>query len=576
MTAKAWLFGYLRPQRSRLLLSLLLYVATGVALIGNTSIQKWVIDDVFFGGRYELLGWLLLLMTIGAVVANACHAAAGLMMSVNGMKLRQELSNDYKHKLSETPADKIVNGRTGDITHTFMQELPAVARFATHYIPELIRHGVQVIVLAIIIGVASPWLLAALTGFSVVYIMLGKKSIPRIKEITKEKQQHHASYTVQLEEGIASTREVVAFHRQAWEKKRLESKFLQYFHKVMEELRWKNKQLFITEPIQWLPTIFVLGYGGYAVIHQQMSLGLFIIVFQFAQQYMESVGRSYHQIVGISQQMTMVERVYGKYQIESIHQDEDTELSGSISSVRFVGTSFSYGSGLPRVLDDFELELPIRKKVAIVGSSGSGKSTLAKLLVKNYVPTAGDILVNSIPLSSIQSADWYSRISYVPQEPYLLPDTIESNIRFGREDISHEELRNACEIAQIIDWIDTLPEGFGTLCGERGIQLSGGQRQRIAIARAILEQREILILDEATSALDQETEYRLQLGLDLLRKEKTTIIIAHRLSTILNSDTILVMDQGKVAAHGTHDELIMRSSVYRELQHIDEFDRHTS
>jgi len=347
--------------------------------------------------------------------------------------------------------------------------------------------------------------------------------------------------------------------------RRLHDKFMAYFHKILDEHKWKNKQLYITEPLQWLPSLVVLGYGGYAVLQQQMTLGMFIIVFQFAQQYMESINGAYHQITGLSEQKVMIDRLYGKFQADSIQDGEYEALHEPIRSIRLERVSFSYAPELPSVLADISASLPIGRKIAIVGASGSGKSTLAKLLVKSYKPTSGAILINERPLTELLSAAWFDRVSYVPQEPYLLPDTIEANIRFGRDAIPASELKLACEIAQISTWIETLPTGYETICGERGIQLSGGQRQRIALARAILEHKELLVLDEATSALDQETERNMQRRLDRIRKGKTTLIIAHRLSTILNADTIIVMDHGIFVDQGNHTELMERCAVYRHL-----------
>ncbi|MGZ4111525.1 MAG: ABC transporter ATP-binding protein, partial [Tumebacillaceae bacterium] len=210
-------------------------------------------------------------------------------------------------------------------------------------------------------------------------------------------------------------------------------------------------------------------------------------------------------------------------------------------------------------------DFPIGRKVAIVGASGSGKSTVAQLLVRLYDPMEGKVRINERSLQDYQKGDWLKRLSLVPQEPYFFPESIRTNLLLGRENISEEQLRTACEIAQIQELIDELPEGLDTIIGERGISLSGGQRQRLAIARAILPEPDILLLDEGTSALDVETERLVQKALDEHRRGRTTIFIAHRLSTIENADLIYVMDHGSVVEAGTHAELMQGETKYREL-----------
>ncbi|MFE9279564.1 ABC transporter ATP-binding protein [Paenibacillus glucanolyticus] len=559
-----WYFDYMKVFRWRMLLSWSFFVATGVIIIGNTSIQKWIIDDVFLEGRYSILPILLGLLAIGAVIANALHAVSELMMAMYNMRLQQKLTNDYKRSLNRMPVGKFQLERTGEYVHTFLHEIPSVARYGSHYIPGLIRQAVQAIVLASIIAWANWALFAVLTLFSLIYIAIGKKSMPQLKKITQEKQQLHTLYTTNLEEGIVSTREIIAFHQQKWEQRRLNEIFRDYFQKVMEEIRWKNFQMYITEPVQWFPSLAVLGFGGYLVTSGTLSLGLFVVVFQFSRQYMNSVNQSYHQLIGISQQHVMIERVYGKFHSEMIEEGIVRELE-PVQSMRLEQVSYRYEPHLADVVRELSLEFPVGRKIAIVGASGSGKSTIAKLLMKQCEPTIGTIRVNGYSLTNIHNVSWYDRISYVSQEPYLLPDSIRENVRYGRYEFSDSYIEKVCDIAQIASWIELLPDGYDTLCGERGIQLSGGERQRIAIARALLGNKDVLILDEATSALDQETERILQDRLDEVRQGKTTVIIAHRLSTILNADLIAVMDRGTLIDVGTHEELMKRCSVYIEL-----------
>jgi subfamily B ATP-binding cassette protein MsbA len=203
--------------------------------------------------------------------------------------------------------------------------------------------------------------------------------------------------------------------------------------------------------------------------------------------------------------------------------------------------------------------------VALVGPSGGGKSTLVQLLHRFYDPAEGAILLDGRDLRTIRIADLYARIAFVPQETMLFGGTVEENIRFGRPSARQEEVLAAAEAAHAHGFIQALPNGYGTVVGEKGVRLSGGQRQRIAIARAVLKAPRILLLDEATSALDNESEVLVQDALDRLMKGRTTFVVAHRLSTIQRADQILVLDQGYIVERGTHGELLANRGVYHRL-----------
>ncbi|WP_238403008.1 ABC transporter ATP-binding protein [Paenibacillus mesophilus] len=202
--------------------------------------------------------------------------------------------------------------------------------------------------------------------------------------------------------------------------------------------------------------------------------------------------------------------------------------------------------------------------MAFVGASGSGKSTIAQLLVRLYEPTGGRLLVNGFPIEQLDREQWAGRTNIVFQEPYLFPDTIRNNLTFGRS-VSDQKLMDMCRDMQMHDVFASLPQGYDTPVGERGVTLSGGQRQRLAIIRSLLADPDILILDEATSSLDAETERKVQRYMDEARRGKTTIVIAHRLSIVENADIIYVLDQGTLAEQGTYEELADNGPVFRRL-----------
>lgn len=399
--------------------------------------------------------------------------------------------------------------------------------------------------------------------FSVLYLVLGKKFGLPIRQASKELQEARSNFLVHMEEGVSSTREVIAFHREEWELKKYNDNFAIYYDKVIKEVKLENKKLFWSDPLKWGASLIVLGYGGYMVMQGSLTIGMYVVIYQFTSQLMTAIHDVYSFAMESQSRLAMVDRVRHVVQGPQV-SDGDEKLEGPITSLELDAITFKYTENTGHVLKKLSLHIPIGKKVAFVGTSGGGKSTITQLLARFYDPDEGCIRVNGRPLTKIRRKAWMSRLSVVFQDPYLFPDTIRNNVLLGLQ-ASEADLREVCTKACIDEFVQSLAKGYDTELGERGINLSGGQKQRLALARALLRNSEILILDEATSSLDLETERHVQKQIDELRQGLTTIIIAHRLSTVRNADIIYVMDQGQVAEQGTHEELMAGDTLYRKL-----------
>jgi ATP-binding cassette subfamily B protein len=268
----------------------------------------------------------------------------------------------------------------------------------------------------------------------------------------------------------------------------------------------------------------------------------------------------------IRQGLTDIEQMFDLLEVKAEVNDapDATPLQIRQGAISFKDVRFSYDPARP-ILKGISFEVPAGKTVAVVGPSGAGKSTLSRLLYRFYDIQSGAITVDGQDIRSVTQKSLRSAIGMVPQDTVLFNDTVAYNIRYGRPGASEAEVTAAAEVAQIAHFIETLPDGFETKVGERGLKLSGGEKQRVAIARTVLKSPPILILDEATSALDTTTEQEIQAALDIVSKNRTTLVIAHRLSTVIGADEIIVLKSGEIAERGTHAALLAKNGLYASM-----------
>ncbi|HEX9803324.1 MAG TPA: ABC transporter ATP-binding protein/permease [Gammaproteobacteria bacterium] len=318
--------------------------------------------------------------------------------------------------------------------------------------------------------------------------------------------------------------------------------------------------------------VMILAAQG--VMSGEMSLGDLVLVNAFMLQVfipLNFLGVVYSQVKHSLSDMDRMFRLLQE-QPEITDKPGATALEVGSGAVRFEHVRFHYQPERP-ILEDIDFEIPAGKKVAVVGHSGAGKSTLSRLLYRFYDVTGGRVLVNGQDVRDVTQESLRAAIGIVPQDTVLFNDTIEYNIAYGRCGATHEEIVRAAQTANIHDFILTLPEGYRTVVGERGLKLSGGEKQRIAIARAVLKNPKILIFDEATSSLDSQSEKVILEALKELASDHTTLVVAHRLSTVVDADQILVMDQGRIVERGSHHELLAQGGRYAEMWALQQEER---
>ncbi|MGH2928205.1 MAG: ABC transporter ATP-binding protein, partial [Solirubrobacteraceae bacterium] len=346
------------------------------------------------------------------------------------------------------------------------------------------------------------------------------------------------------------------------------------FHEVGEAYRRRNQETVVQNALYFpfvdllssLATAIILGYGGYLVFDGQTSYGVLVAFLGYSTSFFDPVQQLSQLYSTFLSAVAALDKI-----MEVLVEDPDVtdpedavELAQIAGDVRFDDVHFSYATG-PEVLHGIDLDVPAGQVIALVGAMGSGKSALVSLLPRLYDVNAGSVSIDGADVRSVTLDSLRAAIAIVTDDPFLFSATVHENIAYARAEATREEVIAAAQAAQAHEFISRLPDGYDTRVGERGLTLSGGQRQRIAIARAVLADPRVLILDDATSSVDASTESDIKRALADVLAGRTTFVIAHRLSTIALADRIVVLEGGRLVDDGTHDELLQRSDLYREI-----------
>ncbi|HSC90947.1 MAG TPA: ABC transporter ATP-binding protein [Gaiellaceae bacterium] len=560
------LVGFLRPYRWSMAVSTVLAVLSQLAAIALVLVTGDVVDEAVKPQDERML-WLFVWLIVGIGLVKALLMVGRRFISGRqALGVEYDLRNGLYAHLLRLSFGFYDRHQTGQLMSRATIDLQTVRFFLGYGLIFFFQHVLTIVgVTAVMLWLEWRLALVALAVTPLIVVLAYRYS--RVSHpVLRDVQQKLADVTTVAEEAIVGVHVVKAFAQEERQQELFEQRSEAVFRQSLRANLQRARYVPVLAFVPLLAQAAVLLVGGSMVSNGSLSLGTFVEFNLFVVMLIMPL-RMLGMWIGQAQRATASgERIFEILdEPEEIADRPDAiELPPGDGLVRFEGVAFEYAPGRP-VLDGIELELEPGRTVALIGHTGSGKTTLASLVPRFYEATEGRVTVDGADVRGLKRTALRRAIGIVAQDPFLFSATVRENIAFGRADATDEEVRQAATLAQADDFIRRLPDGYDTVVGERGITLSGGQRQRIAIARALIMEPRILIFDDATASVDATTEARIRLGLREAMRGRTTLIIAHRLSTIALADELVVLDGGRIAARGTHEELIRTSTVYREI-----------
>lgn len=565
------LSSWIHPYRKWVLVSIISMLAASILDLAVPWLIKWAIDSALIQG----FGALLLPLAIGIVALVAVKGVFLFWQRYAAAHMAQgviyDLRNDLYRHLQSLSFSYYDRTQTGQIMSRVTQDVETLRMFLGFGLILLVRNALMLFgiiafllvlhwKLAMAVIATIPFLLTAVHGFST-----------RVRPAYGEIQEQLGRLTATLQENVAGVRVVRIFSREAHEIEKFRRANWNYLEKQIKAVRMWAFYFPLMNFVSGLGAVVVLWYGGREVILGNLSLGSLIAFNQLLVMFLNPLrmlgwltnlaGRTVASLDRVLEIMDAVPEI-----ADSPNAREMPEVVGHVT---FDKVSFSYdGNRGPLVLKEVDLDLKPGSLVALLGSSGSGKSTIVNLIPRFYDPTSGRVCIDGIDLRDVRLESLRRQIGIVVQEPFLFSATVAENIAFGRPGASRAEIEAAARTARIHDFITSLPQGYETQVGERGVRLSGGQKQRISIARTLLLEPRILILDDSTSSVDAETEGLIQEALVDLMRGRTSFVITHRLFTVKRADLIVVLENGCIVQKGTHRELLSAPGPYREIYEL--------
>jgi ATP-binding cassette subfamily B protein len=560
------LLGFLRPYRAAVAWSFALAFGAIGATVLIPFLTGQAINSISSHSKHDLVMWSLAIVAAG-IGRLGLSVARRLVAGQVSLDVEVDLRNGLYGQLQRLELSFFDRQQTGQLMSRATVDLQAVRFFLGYGLVFIAQSLLSILLAAVAMFILQPEL-AALSLAPVPFVVLiawryGIHSRPALQEA----QQRIAELTADAEENISGVRVVKAFAREERQLGRFQHSVKRVFDQQMTATKIQAKY---TPMISFLPNLglaVILLVGGREVIDGSLSIGDFTAFYAYLLMLISPM-RTLGYMLSAAQRATAsgarIFQVLDRAPAMTVAPGAPPLPSGN-GRVSFREAGLTFEAAPRPALHDLDLEIDGGETVALVGAMGSGKTSLVSLLPRLYDVTEGSIEIDGADVRDVDPVSLRHQIAVVTDDPFLFSATVHDNIAYGRPDATREQVEEAARAAQADSFIRSLPKGYETLIGERGLTLSGGQRQRIAIARAIAADPRILILDDATSSVDASTEQEIKVALRAVMRGRTTFIVAHRLSTIALADEIIVLEDGTVAARGNHDDLFETSELYREI-----------
>jgi len=484
--------------------------------------------------------------------------------------IRKEI---YAH-LQRLSLKYYANTRAGDVISRVINDVEQTKNFVmTGLMNVWLDLATIVIAIVIMLTMDIKLTLVALLAFPF-YALSVKYFFGKLRDLTRKRSQALAGVQSYLHERVAGMSIIKSFTLEKHEQTLFDQANGEFLEKALDQTKWNAKSFAVVNTITDVAPLLVIAYAGYQVINDTLSVGTMVAFIAYIERLYGPLRRLVSSSTTLTQSIASMDRMFDlmdePYEVKN--KVGAQELPAATGEVRFHNVSFQYEKDGVAILNNIDFTINSGETVAFVGMSGGGKSTIISLIPRFYDTTDGSVTIDGQDVRNVTLHSLRSQIGIVLQDNILFSDSVKENILMGKPEATDEQVIEAAKAANAHDFIMTLPNGYDTRVGERGVKLSGGQKQRVAIARVFLKNPPILILDEATSALDLESEALIQESLEELAHERTTIIIAHRLSTITHADKIFVIDHGQLIESGSHELLMMKQGTYYDLfqvQHLE-------
>lgn len=533
-------------------------------------LSKYLIDDVLVKKDAKMMIMVISAIFLSTVIKVVSSYYANISSNYVTETIKRDIKIDVFIHLQKLPISYFRKNKLGDIMARLSGDSATLGRIG-FILFEMLREFLTVVALVFRMFQVD-WILATIS-LTVMPLVINtvRKYTKKIRKSGRVRQDTSGAVTAFVQESLSGIFVIKAFNNSDMIIDKYKDISMDEFEKSYKSTKIKAKVSPINEVITTLMVVLVAGYGGYQIVVTQTISPGDLISFVTALGLMsQPLKRLVSKNNDLQEAIPSADRVIEilDVPVEKEYYGEEEKLEGRIENIHFDNVSFAYDDAKSNALKNINLDVKAGEVVAFVGKSGSGKTTIVNLIPRFFEATEGKILINGKDIKNISLNKYRDLIGIVPQESFLFSGTIAENISFGKENVSEEEIIQAAKMANAYSFITELENGFETEVGERGVMLSGGQKQRIAIARALIQNPEILILDEATSALDTESERLVQDALDKLMINRTTFVIAHRLSTIINADKIVVMENGEIKEIGKHQDLLNLNGLYKHFYEI--------